>query len=155
MGGYFLSVATRCDTNKQANKYKDRIVNHINLRIISCNLLSNMFRLMWTDASTSQRWRSSRDMAVITTIGVGTGRSGARIPTGTEVLEMSVYSSFNHLTRLLAREYFNEEIFLFSKTFTPTPGPTEPPIQRVPGFFPGGKSAGAWCSPLTSILRQG
>jgi hypothetical protein len=47
----------------------------------------------------------------------------------------------NHPMRLLAREYFTEEIF--SKTFRPTLGPTELPIQRVPGFFPGGKSAGA------------
>lgn len=92
---------------KQTNKDKDRIVTHISLRIISRNLLSYSFRRMWTDASTSQIWRSSRDSVVIKTIGIGAGRSGTRIPTGTEkFLETSICSPFTHLTRLLAREYF-------------------------------------------------
>ena len=30
-------------------------------------------------------------------------------------------------------------------------GPTQPPIQRVPGLLPGGKAAGAWSSPPTHI----
>ena len=29
-------------------------------------------------------------------------------------------------------------------------GPNRPPIQGVPGFFPGGKETGAWNEPLTS-----
>jgi hypothetical protein len=30
-------------------------------------------------------------------------------------------------------------------------GPTQPPIQWAPGFFPWGKAAGAWSSPPTLI----
>ena len=33
----------------------------------------------------------------------------------------------------------------------PAQGPTQPPIQRVPGLFPGGKAAGAWNWPRTPI----
>ena len=32
----------------------------------------------------------------------------------------------------------------FPHPFRPDLGPTHPPIQRVLGFFPGGKAAGAW-----------
>ena len=46
------------------------------------------------------------------------GRSGVRVPVG-------------------ARE------LLFSKTFKRTMVPTNPPIQSVPGLFPGGKVSGA------------
>jgi hypothetical protein len=36
------------------------------------------------------------------------------------------------------------EIFLFSKTSRPALGPTQPPIQRVLGLFPGRKAAMSW-----------
>jgi hypothetical protein len=43
-------------------------------------------------------------------------------------------------------------IFLFTTASRTTLGPTQPPIQWVTGgSFPGGKVAGAWSWPLTSI----
>jgi hypothetical protein len=36
-----------------------------------------------------------------------------------------------------------QEIFVFSKTSRPSLGPTQPPIQWVPGFFLRGKAAWA------------
>jgi hypothetical protein len=41
-------------------------------------------------------------------------------------------------------------ILLFTTAHRTALGPTQPPIQWIPGFFPGGKAAGAWSWPLTS-----
>jgi hypothetical protein len=37
-----------------------------------------------------------------------------------------------------------QEIFVFSKASRLALGPTQRPLQWIPGFFPGGKTAGAW-----------
>jgi hypothetical protein len=39
----------------------------------------------------------------------------------------------------------------FSQPSIPALGPTQPPIQWVPGVFPGGKAAGVWSLPPTPI----
>ena len=43
----------------------------------------------------------------------------------------------------------------FPRPPTPALGPTHPPVQWVPGLFPGGKAAGAWRWPSTPIYRRG
>jgi hypothetical protein len=43
----------------------------------------------------------------------------------------------------------------FSLSCRPALGPTKPPIQWVPGSFPGGKVAVAWSWPLTSNYCRG
>jgi hypothetical protein len=52
------------------------------------------------------------------------------------VLETMVYSPFNRLSRLAARQSFNDgqEILLSSETAL---GPTQPPTERVLVYFPG------------------
>jgi hypothetical protein len=42
-----------------------------------------------------------------------------------------------------------QQIFLFSKAYGLALGPTQTSVQRVLAFFPKGKEAGAWSSPLT------
>ena len=46
--------------------------------------------------------------------------------------------------------YGQEICILFSKTSSPSLGPTPPPLLWVRRFFPGNKAAGAWSSPPPS-----
>jgi len=46
-------------------------------------------------------------------------------------------------------------LFNDAKPSRPVLGPSQSPIQSVPGFFPIGKEGGAWGLPLISIYRQG
>ena len=46
---------------------------------------------------------------------------------------------------------YEKDIFVFSEKFQAVCGPTQLPIQYVPGLFPGGKAAVAWSKPNTSI----
>jgi hypothetical protein len=43
----------------------------------------------------------------------------------------------------------------FPYPYKPDLGPVHPPIQWVPGVFPGGKAAWAWSLLPTPIQRQG
>ena len=45
--------------------------------------------------------------------------------------------------------------FLFSKTSRLVVGPTQPPIQWVPGLFPGSRAVRVWCCPFIFIQHSG
>lgn len=45
--------------------------------------------------------------------------------------------------------------FLFSKTSRLAVGPTQPPVQWVPGLLSGNKAVRVWCCPFTSFQRNG
>jgi hypothetical protein len=47
-----------------------------------------------------------------------------------------------------------KKIFLLSKMSRLALGTTQPPIQRVPGLYHGGKTAGVWSWTLTSLMAS-
>ena len=55
-----------------------------------------------------------------------------------------VVGTATKLRALQSRVRIPVEIFLFSEISRPAQGSTQAPIERVPGFYPDGKTAGAW-----------
>jgi hypothetical protein len=76
---------------------------------------------------TCHAWRWSSSVCIMTRLRVG--RSGVPIPV-----------RVRHFSLL--------------QTSRPALGPTQPPISRISGFFPGGKTVEAWNEPLTSKVPR-
>jgi len=81
---------------------------------------------------------------------------GVNTPTQTPVLLWSRHS-FAAVTIGWGTDYpgfeslQRKDIYFSSRTSILALGPIQPPMESVPGFFPGGKAVGAWSWPLTSI----
>jgi hypothetical protein len=80
----------------------------------------------------------------VTAISVGCVDSASRVAT-------RLLSRRSRVRNSVVARYF----FFFSPTSSLALDPTQPPMHRVPGSFPGDKAAGASCWTFTSVNRRG
>jgi hypothetical protein len=67
------------------------------------------------------------------------------------LINLQSYSTNRRSSLIIADGRNSYVLFSIPKPFRLALGPTQPPIQWVPGFFSGARAAASWSWPLTSI----